>query len=280
MVIRISFITVLLFLILCAVAAFIYWYAFYFSNTTYQIVIQNSVSGLTENTPVEFNGVQVGTVDHIDFDRKHPEMLKIFIKIDEDTPITQGTLASVAISEIVTHKYTGFPYIYITLSDQGKDLRPLTKKSGEKFPEITALPTDPQKTLTSLERMSSSLQQTQVLFQSLLSNENIEAIKQLVYSLQQVAGVMAANSEKLNTIIANVEKSSRYFEPFLQNGRDTMIMLNTQTLPQLYQFVGNLDNSLQKMQQFVNKLENNPSVIIRGEKPPVLGPGEKRLTGR
>lgn len=132
MVIRINFKAIVAILAILF-ALFLAWSIVdYLRYSTYQIFAENSVTGLVENTPVEFNGVVVGKVSAITFNKTNPKQIKIVMRIKKTTPITHGTVASFDISELITEKLTGFPYIFIDLRDKGDDLRPLTAKPDGK----------------------------------------------------------------------------------------------------------------------------------------------------
>src|SRR3990167_263035 len=60
---------------------------------TYQVFMQESVSGLNIDSPVEYNGVNVGTVSYISIDQKNPKLVQVLLSIKQGTPITLGTRA-------------------------------------------------------------------------------------------------------------------------------------------------------------------------------------------
>src|SRR2546426_97348 len=62
--------------------------------TTYAVYMEESVSGLSVDAPVEFNGVPVGTVSNVSISRRNPRLVKLLLTIKDGTPITQGTVAT------------------------------------------------------------------------------------------------------------------------------------------------------------------------------------------
>src|SRR5688572_1168472 len=86
--------------------------------STYAVMMQESVSGMSVDSPVEFNGVNVGTIKSIKLEPKNPKLVKILLEVKNDTPITQGTIAT-----IDTKGITGVTFI--ALKDKSTDLRPL-----------------------------------------------------------------------------------------------------------------------------------------------------------
>ena len=295
MVIRIDYKYLIAFLIILLAFALAWLSYDYLSYKRYQLVIQQSVSGLTTGAPVEFNGVVVGSVFKISFEPHHPNKIRVLLKVKNTTPITQGTLANLEISEVITEKFTGFPYIFVALSDSGQNMNPLKIKGLENYATIPMMSqTDHAgKKNTALTRISHSLERSHSLLEPLFSDENIESLKQLAYSLKQVTNILSANSEKLNTILVNSASASKHVEPFLISGNNAMDMLNTevkpflqstnetmqmlksQTLPKIYDLTSQLNNTLRQLQRLVKKINNNPSVLLRGQALPKLGPGER-----
>ncbi len=257
------------------------WFAYESTRySTYEIIVQKPVSGLVGGAPVEFNGVVVGKIAKLSFNRQDPQKLYILVSILKSTPITQGTKASVDLSEIITQKYTGFPYAYISLLDQGQNMQPIVTITGETYPRIVLVQNGESK--PALKQLSQTLAQTHSLLEPLFAEENIESLTQLIYSLQQVASVLAAKSDKLDSILDNADKASKQVDPFLQSGKGamntvqaTMQTLQTQTLPKMYHLMNNLNNTLLMMRELASKISNNPSIMIRGEATPELGPGER-----
>src|SRR4051812_27784006 len=59
----------------------------------YKVYMAESVSGLSQDSAVEFNGVSVGTVKSINIDHANPQLVTLLLNIQADTPISQGTKA-------------------------------------------------------------------------------------------------------------------------------------------------------------------------------------------
>ena len=61
--------------------------------TTYQVFMKESISGLSVDAPIEFNGVPIGRLQSIEIDQKDPQVVMLLLDIKNLTPITQGTQA-------------------------------------------------------------------------------------------------------------------------------------------------------------------------------------------
>ena len=64
------------------------------SYTNYTVYLHEAAAGLSEDAPVKFNGVQVGSVKEIKLNKNDPRQVEITLSIEEGTPITTSTSAT------------------------------------------------------------------------------------------------------------------------------------------------------------------------------------------
>src|SRR6202012_4426057 len=62
----------------------------------YDVFFPSSVDGLAKGSQVTFSGVPVGKIDDIKLLPDSPELVRVRISVDENTPILKGTSATVA----------------------------------------------------------------------------------------------------------------------------------------------------------------------------------------
>lgn len=84
--------------LLVATVAFLLWMANLGNGDqqTFDIFFRSSVDGLNKGAAVTFSGVPVGKVDEIRLLPNSPEYVRVRIKVDGDTPVLQGTTATLA----------------------------------------------------------------------------------------------------------------------------------------------------------------------------------------
>ncbi|QIG54809.1 MCE family protein [Altererythrobacter sp. BO-6] len=106
--------------LLAALAAFIVWIARLGegAQNEYDILFQQSVSGLANGSQVSFAGVPVGQVSEIALWRQDPEFVRVRIKVKDDVPVLVGTTATIQAS------FTGVSTIL--LDGARKDAPPIT----------------------------------------------------------------------------------------------------------------------------------------------------------
>jgi phospholipid/cholesterol/gamma-HCH transport system substrate-binding protein len=236
--------------------------------STYEVFMQESVSGLSVDAAVEYNGVSVGTVKSITIDLKNPHLVPILLSIKSNTPITRGTTASLA-----TRGITGIAYI--ALKDNGLNMTPLTADKKQPYPIIQTAPSLFMRLDIGLNKLINNVTQLSTSIQTILDPENQLAFKETLLNLKQVTNMLAEDNHKLNAIVTNTAQASQQFSPLLRTSQSTMQTLQTQTLPAMNQTLINLNSISQNLLELSTELKQNPSMLIRGKEPQPLGPGEK-----
>jgi phospholipid/cholesterol/gamma-HCH transport system substrate-binding protein len=262
----------LAFLLVSILAGAIWYFVSVSDYVNYQISTEDSVSGLIVDAPVEFHGVDVGRVKSVKLVRSNS--VRILLSIDKTAPITSASVATITSRGLASRGFTG--YVYIAIEDVGIDSRPLAALPGEPYPTI---PTAPSKSMTldgTLTQMNENVQAVTDLLQSTFDEKTIASLKQSVDSLQQVTEVLAENSRKLNSIVVNTERASHRLEPLLESSHDTVRALQTQILPEAHKTLSNLDALSSSLSGVATRINRDPSILIRGTRPPPLGPGEEK----
>lgn len=258
--------------LLTAIILAIIWLSSGFSFDQYKIYLvymQESVSGVSVDSPVEFNGVDVGTVKSISLNRKNPQLVELLLSIKSDTPLTKGTVAT-----LNSRGFTGIAYV--ALKDKSTDLRPLVKEKGQPYPVIPATPSLLMRLDTALTKVSKSIQSVSESIQTLLNKENQQSIKGILLNVEQITGNLAANNRKLDVILDNTARASAQFAPLLKSSQYAIQTLEKQTLPATYLLLNNLNDVARTLSQVAAEMKQNPSVFIRGTAPAAPGPGERK----
>jgi phospholipid/cholesterol/gamma-HCH transport system substrate-binding protein len=268
---------------------------------TYEVYTEDSVSGLAADAPIEFHGVDVGKVKSIKL--INPHSVSILLSIDKAAPVTSASEATITSRGLATRGFAG--YVYISLEDVGIDSRPLATTPGAPYPIIPTAPSKVMTLDTAITQVNNHVQVVTELLQSMLDKKTIVSLKQSADNLQQVTKVLADNTKRLDSIVANTERASHRFEPLLasshdtvkalqtqilpdarealtnlhnllESGDDTVETLQAQMLPEALRALSNLDNLSTTFMGVASKINRDPSILIRGTTPPPPGPGETK----
>jgi phospholipid/cholesterol/gamma-HCH transport system substrate-binding protein len=286
--------------VLVAIAAAIGGW-FLFSKTgfvRYEIRSSEAVSGLIAGAPVEFHGVEVGQVKEVRL--TDPRNVRVLVDVRRDAPVSSATVATITGRGLATRGFTG--YVYVNLEDRAAAGAPLVAARGEPYPVIAAAPAQSVSLDTSITQLNQNVQVVTTLLQSALDAQTLASIKESLAAMQQVTRTLAANNDRLGTIIANAERASAQVPPLLQSSRetvqtlqtqvlpqaqatvsqlgqlttnanDTVHFLQTQTLPQAQRTITRLDDLTASLNDTATRLRRNPSIVLRGDAAPP-GPGE------
>jgi phospholipid/cholesterol/gamma-HCH transport system substrate-binding protein len=83
--------------LLAALAAFLMWLSGLSAGDSkeYDIFFKQSVEGLAKGSSVSFSGVPSGQITEIELWRENPEFKRVRISLKKDTPVLQGTAATI-----------------------------------------------------------------------------------------------------------------------------------------------------------------------------------------
>ncbi len=249
----------------------IIWLSAGFSNqtyTTYQVNMQEAVTGLNQDAVVEYNGVNVGNVKSIKLNKRNPNFVELLLDVQSDTPITQGTIATLS-----TRGITGITYI--SLKDKGTDLSPVVVTKDQSYPIIKTGPSIFLQIDTAVRDLTTSVKQVSESFKAFFDKDNLKSMKEILRNTASISNNLAQNNEILNNILENTQIATARFPMLIQSSERTLQTLQTQTLPETNRIIANLDTIANNLSVLSSDLKNNPSILIRGKQPSTLGPGEK-----
>lgn len=250
---------------------------------TYVVYMEEAVSGLNDESLVKFNGVKVGYINEIKLNKADPQKVKILLKIQEGTPITICTKAT-----LIAQGITGTTYLGLSVTSS--NTTPLVKKPGEKYPVIPYEPSFLNKLEQTIEDLSESLNR-------MLNQENTKNLTKILHDLEIVTNVFANNKKSINATLQELPKllndvrssvdsftdmshdvatAGKQLNNTMKAGRNAIDKISQQAIPPAVILLQRLDVIATNLEKMSVEMRQNPSVIIRGTAPPKLGPGESR----
>lgn len=260
------------------------WLSVGFNKKTYDIYtvyVPEPVSGLGDDSIVKYNGVKVGVVSKIELNQFDPQQVRLELKIEEGTPITTSTHAT-----LISQGITGTNYLGLTASTPS--LFPLQKTPGEPYPVI------PYKA-SFFSQLEKNINDVSVGIKRIFDKENAAALKGSLLNLQKVSDVVAKNNHNLNKSLeelpllikdlkASVDRfgsmssemsaAGKQVSATMKAGKNTIDKISQQTIPPIVLLIQRMDTIASNLEKVSSQMRQNPAVIIRGSAPPKSGPGE------
>jgi len=198
-------------LLLGALVGFTVWLAGFNEGKQkeYDIFFQQSVNGLAKGSGVSFAGVPVGQIEKISLWEPDPEYVRVRIMIDEDVPVLQGTMATIAgvgftgVSEIqLDGAVKGAPPIACpdkdpeTACPAGAPLIPT--KPGALGELLNSAPLLLERLSTLTERLT-----------NILSDKNQDSIESILNNVDGLTGSLASTAPQLDGAISEAQTAMR-----------------------------------------------------------------------
>ena len=267
-------------------------------------IMDESVSGLSTNAPVKYNGVEVGKVRDIRLHAGNPERVDLLFAIERGTPVKEDTVAV-----LKTQGLTGIAYV--ELSGGARDAPPLRATPGSPYPVIqtkTSLSARLENVLTNVLK---KLDGTSGSIAAFLSEENQLAFKEALANISVVTRTLATRKDALDKGIASaaktfengarataqlgpvIERIGRSAEAVEKMGNDAALAsvnagktidavgagvqrVTAETLPELDRLIGEMNVLAGSLRRLSEKIEGSPGGLLLGRSPVAPGPGEEK----
>jgi phospholipid/cholesterol/gamma-HCH transport system substrate-binding protein len=197
--------------LLVAVLAFIIWLsqASAEDNNEYDVFFKQAVDGLARGSAVTFSGVPVGQVASISLQPETPEFVRVRITVRADTPILQGTTAT-----IQGVGFTGVSQIQLDGAVRGS--RPITCPSENPTSQcpygVPVIPTKPGALGQLLNSAPELLERVSTLTErltELLSDRNQASIAGILDNVEEISRSLADRGPEIAATLAEARVALR-----------------------------------------------------------------------
>jgi len=261
------------------------------SYLDYTIYMPESVSGLMDQAPVKYNGVEVGYVAHIRLNHDNLQQVRLHVKILQSVPITDKTYAM-----MMSRGITGIAYI--GLATESPIGAPLSKLPNEPFPIITAKPSLLVELDRALGEVTTYFAAISKSIQQLLHTDNQESIRSILANFSQIT--QAVDTQQFTALVEHGIKMSKHIseateplpevldmlqqtvttiqqmsvqisaaaEQFNKTTASGQLMIenvNNHLLPEGLNVLVNLNKLLVSIDQVVADVSANPAILLRGK---------------
>jgi len=273
----------------------------------YDIFFPNSVDGLAKGSAVAFSGVPVGKIDDIKLMPDSPELVRVRISVDENTPILKGTTATVA-----GVGFTGVSQVNLGGATKGQppitDIGPfgvpviptrpgalagllnsapeLMKKLQVLTDRLGALLDDRNQNsirhiLQNIDKVSTDLADAAPQLKQTLANTQV-AIKQAGDAAEQIGKVAGTTNQlldeqgrplmaNLNKTIASARQAADNLNEMINDAKPGVQTLSKQTAPQIDQLVRDLSDMAEALTQTANRLNSGGGGVLGRRLPDYKG---------
>ena len=224
-------IVVTLFLLLFAL-----WAAKYSSEKDwkqYAVIFEEPVTGLSEGSPVLYNGISVGTIESLRLSPQDPRRVLATLRIQARTPVKTDTRAKIS-----TPSLTAPPIIQLT--GGSPQARLLMDVDHSDVPVIRA-------EASALQNIADTANKLVARMDELFSEENIKRISNSLASIEAMTGAIGDQHEDVRAMIVSARRSSEQLEKTLARTDSAVSDIDRELVQKLPALISKLDGTLAKL---------------------------------
>lgn len=181
----------------------------------YDVVFEESVTGLTVGGAVQYNGIQVGEVRKLSLDPDDPRRVIARIRVSGGTPVKTDTRAKL--------NFTGLTFVAIIQFSHGTPSAPLLRpRDGEEVPRIFADKSSVQTLLTSGEDMLTVAGDVLLRLSKALDEKNLDKVSATLDHIEKVTGTLADHDDDIGAALVDLRLASLGLKRTLARTEKTM----------------------------------------------------------
>ncbi|MEZ5709356.1 MAG: MlaD family protein [Blastomonas sp.] len=219
----------------------------------YDIFFKTSVSGLAKGSEVAYSGVPSGQVTEIALWQKDPQFVRVRIAVDADTPVLQGTTAT-----IQGIGFTGVSQIQLDGAIKGAP--PISDAGPEGVPVIPTKPGALGELLNNAPLLIERLATLTERFTALMSEENQESIQETLRNTSRLTGALADQAPEIRAALKEMtitlQKAGVAAEKLGNTADSAQGLLDAEGRPlakQLRQTLADASTSISKLSQAMDE---------------------------
>lgn len=184
---------------------FVYWMSAYGREGKMErlvVHIPGSANGLSIGSPVRFNGIPIGSVRALDFDRKRPEFSIAVAEVRADSPIFPTTKAVLEIQGL-----TGAAYIELSGGDPSSEPILVTAAKEGKVAELEAMQSGVTNIVATASEILKKTDKTLVELQGFVS-DNRQPLTKTIANAETFTDALQKNAKGIDEFLASVSSLS------------------------------------------------------------------------
>lgn len=200
----------------------------------YEVIFSEAVTGLTEGSSVQYNGISIGTVERLKLDPRDPRRVRALLKLNVEAPIKIDTRAKLSQQGI-----TGSPFIL--LSGGAPQSAPLLPSESNELPIIQTEP-------STLQNISDIASKLVTRLDELLSEDNIKRISATLENLKTTTDSIASQREDIRKLLVNAREASDDLRTTLKSANGAIDNVNRGVIAKLPATMDKLDKTIASLQ--------------------------------
>lgn len=221
----------------------------------YQVLFEQSVIGLSDGSPVLYNGVNVGRVSELQLNPGDIRQVLATLDIEGSVPVYQDTVATIRLTGL-----TGTAAILLKGGSPDSALLATNKQSPAR---INAVSSPLNRLLESSEGIVVTANKVLNQLDTVFSDANIARLNSTLSSLEQLSSTLAGPDSAFNQILANSATASESLPELLQRlsktteNFDTLIVgIDQELMQDLPQLKSRLAGTLANLESLSGRLDS------------------------
>lgn len=269
----------------------------------YDLITRSTVNGLGPQADVKYRGLEVGKVVSIRFDPQVPGQIIVRVSVNQDTPITRTTYATLGFQGV-----TGIAYVQLddTAAEEGTVTSPPLHTSPKAVARIAMRPgffeelekrgdsllTQVETIMTSLNDMFQTGNRAELMAAIRSIHKTGEDYSRLSASLAPAAAKLPQVAENLNvtlqstrrltqelanpngTVLRTVDTVGHDLQGAAESIQSAAGTLSQETLPQVNGLARDARQTARTFERAAGQISDSPNSLLFGSPTPVPGPGE------
>jgi phospholipid/cholesterol/gamma-HCH transport system substrate-binding protein len=230
------------------------WAAKYSSDRDwqeYRVIFSEPVTGLTEGSSVQYNGIAVGTVETLALDAKDPRRVIARLKVKADVPVKVDTRAKISITGL-----TGVPFIQLTGGSPNSAR--LLPKDRDDIPVILT-------EASALQNIADTANRLVARMDEVLSPENVQRITDTLENIEGMTGALGDQREDLRLLVVNAREASEQLKATLVTTNGAIERIDQNLVRELPGLVDKLDRTLTQLES----TSKNANALIAENRAPL-----------
>ena len=235
---------------------FALWGASWSSERSWQeylVVFNEPVTGLSEGSAVQYNGIAVGTVERLSLAPDDPRRVRALLRIQARAPVKNDTRAKMSMSGL-----TGSPFIQLTGGSPEAPRLDEVYDGRAPWPVIQTEPSALQNIADTANRLVARMDQ-------LLSEENIARVSASLENVRLLTESVSEQRDDVREIMVNARAASEQLQQTLQRTDRAIADIDRDVIQRLPALVDRLDTALVELDsaaQGANGLVNENRAAI------------------